>query len=217
MNSQKPQELPKIGYLVHYPDTKHPTDKFRMDIYLSSQPTEKHFDVLKVSIPVLSPQDSNLKVLHPWEFEREFKACAGVVVLEDRKGKKVEALTFGGQLSIESREHQTICTLVSSAPILLASETAPLQSLFVEEVEILLAEQRAKGSPRTDYQHKICQADPLLLYQACLNELNAKLEGLQGRHEVYHDLQVYLHTQQHRLSAAGLLDARAATVAALLG
>ncbi len=44
--------LPEIGYLYHYPRLDHPTDKFKLDIFISSVPTEKHFDVIRVTLPV---------------------------------------------------------------------------------------------------------------------------------------------------------------------
>ena len=101
MTEENAMNLPKIGYLYHYPTVDHPTDKFRLDIYLSSIPTEKHFDVLHVITNTESQYGGleRLKVTHPWDFQSLYHVCAGKIILEDRKDKKDEAFCFGGQLT----------------------------------------------------------------------------------------------------------------------
>ena len=127
MEENTENNLPKIGYLYHYPKLDHATDKFRLDIYVSSEPTEKHFDVTQASFLVI-PQKSamdRLVITHPGDFTKKAHICAGLVVMKDRKGKKEEAFTFGGELQVEAEEYQTICSLTSSAPILEITHAAP--------------------------------------------------------------------------------------------
>jgi hypothetical protein len=48
MHQNEEHNLPKIGYLYHYPRIDHSTDNFRLDIHITSEPTNQHFDVLRV-------------------------------------------------------------------------------------------------------------------------------------------------------------------------
>lgn len=207
MPEDKEKDLPKIGYLFHHPDIGHADDKFRLDIYLSSESTEEHFDVLRATFLVRSPRNTvtNLKVLHPWKFEENARVCPGPVIMEDRKGKKEEAFSFGGQLSISLKGATTTCSLVSTAPILHLTGETNIDELFVEEVEILLAQQRAKFADSKSEYDMFCLIDPLELYIACLVGLKKKIHGFKHGDEHYHDLLGYVETQEHRLEAAGLL------------
>jgi len=212
MTKKSELDLPKIGYLYHYPRLDHPADKFRLDIFISAVPTEQHFDVLRARLSVNTPKGAipergvieHLTIEHPWNFQKTARVCAGVVVMEDRKGKKEEAFTFGGQLTIEPQEFQTVCSLVSSAPILEISETTSAQRLFIDELEVLLAKRRVAYSDHYEYENQLSEADPFELYLACVNELILKFEPLPHKNEEYLELLMYLHSQEHRLQAAGL-------------
>ncbi|MEJ2412194.1 MAG: hypothetical protein P8Y34_04255 [Anaerolineales bacterium] len=208
MSEDKSNDLPKIGYLFHHPNIGHANDKFRLDIYLSSETTELHFDVLRATFFIRSPRDTvtNLKILHPWNYEKTARVCPGPIIMEDRKGKKEEAFSFGGDLTITLKDSLTACSLVSNAPILHISGGTKMDELFVQEVEILLAEKRAKLSENRELRDLYCRTDPLNLYIACLNGLKEKIHGFKHGDEHYHNLLAYLETQESRLAAAGLLS-----------
>jgi len=207
MNKEDAKNLPKIGYLFHYPSLDHPTDKFRLDVYVSSIPTEKHFDVLHVFVNTESQYGGleRLKVTHPWEYRNPFHICAGKVILEDRKDKKEEAFCFGGQLTVNVKEMLTECIFVSPAPIIEINETKPMQVLFVMELEMLLAEYRAKYSNENDYEICLCAADPFDLYTACLRKLIVKYSQKAYEGDINLQFLDYLHKDEHRLNMAGLL------------
>jgi len=199
--------LPKIGYLYHYPSLDHPTDKFRLDIYISSIPTEKHFDVLHVITNTESQYGGfeRLKVTHPWEFQSSYRVCAGIVIMEDRKDKKNEAFCFGGQLTIKGKESLTECVLVSPAPIIEINETSPMQLLFIVEVEMLLAEYRTEYPDENDFEMHLCAADPFDLYTACLTNLIDKYKYKAHKDDINLQFLSYLHKDEYRLHLAGLL------------
>jgi len=206
MDTASDHNLPKIGYLYHYPKLDHPTDKFRLDIFISSEPTEKHFDVLRLSLPV-SDQNGvidNLKVVHPWSHKNTYHVCAGVVVMEDRKGKKEEAFSFGGELKILTEGDQTRCSLVSSAPILEITGAVPINELFIEELEIILAKQRAAHGPDNNFESSLCAVPPQDLCLACVRELQLKLKQSADRTELEFQLLSFLQKEEHRLFSAGL-------------
>lgn len=208
--------LPRIGYVYHYPKMDEPTDKFRLDIFISSIPTEKHFDVLRCQMFVKSRRDAIecLTVVHPWVYEKEADVCAGILIMEDRKGKKEEAFAFGGKLRIIEEELQTICILTSSAPILEISGAPPLDAMFIEELEIVLAKRQAAFSNHFEYEALLCNAEPFELYWACLQELKEEFENFPNKNkdEEYFELLMYLHSQEHRLSAAGLTNTPSPTL-----
>ncbi len=216
MANEKENAIPRIGYVYHYPKMDEPTDKFRLDIFISSIPSEKHFDVSRCQVFIRTRKGAieRLTVSHPWVYETEAKICAGVVILEDRKGKKEEAFTFGGNLKIIEQEMQTICILTSSAPILEISGATPLHTLFIEEIEIALAKRQAALSNHFEYEALLCKAEPFELYRACLRELTEEFENFPNKNkdEEYFELLMYLHSQEHRLSAAGLTNTPSPTL-----
>jgi len=207
MTDEKNTAQPKIGYLFYYPDLDHPTDNFRLDVFVSDVVTEQHFDVCKAHFPVQDPDTGveHLTVEHPWHGRKEARVCAGITILEDHKGKKEEAFTFGGKLSLDAQAFQTVCRLISPAPILEVNESVPLHMLFIEEVEILLAEYRAKFPKGSDFDAALCQADPRGLYLACLTEITDKFERFPQRNDQTMRFLTFLHAQQQKLQAAGLI------------
>ena len=216
---QTTSHLPEIGYLFHYPSLDHPSEKFRLDIYLSTHPTEKHFDVLKASFSALTSHgpESSLEIYHPWKLTQQIQVCAGQVTMEDRKGKKELGFTFGGQLSIDTGEMQTACSLISPAPILHLTEVSRNRNAFVEEVELLLAEIRAEYHDQDGYLKRLCGINADDLYQAFLLKVRHKLENMPNRDKNHEELLVYIHAQEHRLHAAGLLKQPRPTVRELFG
>lgn len=206
MNNEKENALPKIGYLYHYPKIEEPKDRFRLDIFISSIPTEKHFDVIRCHVFVKTPKavTERLTISHPWVYEKEAELCAGFIIMEDRKGKKEEAFTFGGQLNIEMKESYTVCTLLSSAPILEISAASPLHRMFIDELEIIFAKTGAAHPNHDEYELRLCETDPLELYQACIKELISKFEQFHQKDDKTFQFLLFLYSQEHRLDAAGL-------------
>lgn len=208
------QVMPEIGYLYHYPRTDHPTDIYRLDIHITSEPTNMHFDVQRIRLHVRSRTEEikQMKVTHPWQHEKDFDVSVGTVIMEDRYGKKAEAFTFGGHLTICNHDKQTICNLVSSAPILeISMSPSRLPSLnmhFVEEVKILLAKIQAKFSDHNEYEQLLITLDPMDLYLACLESLLKKYGQLQSKTDMHDQFLIYLHSQKGRLKAADLIKDR---------
>jgi hypothetical protein len=124
--------------------------------------------------------------------------------MDDWKGKKEETFTFGGRLKIESTVKMTTCSLTSSAPILEISGATPLHALFIEEIEILLAERKAAYLSHHEFEVHIIKAHPLKLYRACLEALIMKFENLPHKDEKYIRFLADLWMQKHRLEATDL-------------
>ena len=211
MDNKSENLLPKIGYVYHYPQINQTESKFRLDMYLSSIPTEKHFDILRVRVSAKSKQGTvNLiKILHPWGFGTSMDVCAGVVVMEDRKGNKEEAFTFGGKLTIVEEEMQTKCILESSAPILEISEATSMHRLFIDELKIILAKQQAAYNNHEEYERLLCSAEPVDLYAACIDRMTKEIKSSSPKTEEHYQLLRYLHSQVHRMQAANMIPSPA--------
>jgi len=151
----------------------------RLDVTFRAQPTGLHFDPEALRLTVAAPQGGldSLKVAHPWVGERHYQACAGQVDLSDRLDKKVEAFTFGGELSIASFGEETCASLQSAAPLLLCRSLESVPSMLAQESEILLAERRAAWSHAPQvFEQRMVNAAPLVLYQACLHAILRRFE-----------------------------------------
>lgn len=166
-----------MGYWYYHDDNT--LGAYRLDINISEAPSGKHFDPAVVYLPVKDSLDliERLAIHHPWTFANTYRASVGLVEIVDRLGKKQEAYTFGGSLNIETQDVETNCILESPAPILEISSANPAMMMFIEETEILFAQRRAAllGESR-DYETLLANADPLVLYMACLKALDNKLE-----------------------------------------
>lgn len=204
--NKKENQLPKIGYVYHYPRLDHPTEKFRLDIFVADTPTEQHFDVTQVHFFAKTPE-GRMKILdvrHPWTLEKSVQVYAGKVVLEDRNHKKKEAFTFGGDLRIQNRDAYTLCSLHSSAPIFDISDSTYLYKLFVDELEILFAERQAMVADHTEYEAILGETDPLSLYLACLKTLLNEFEDFPHKKQIYRQFLFFLHTEKRRLDEVGI-------------
>jgi hypothetical protein len=101
---------------------------------------------------------------------KEYQVCAGRIILSDRKGKRVEAFSFGGDLEIITDEKETVAVLKSPAPIFHLGRVRCLSMWVASEAEIILARQKAHCdaiSPHYFGEH-LAQIDPLLLYASSL-------------------------------------------------
>ena len=138
-----------LGYIFYPSDFRHSPGYQRLEVRIRSLPTNLHYDPERVSFPIVieNGMKETLKIFHPWRYAPEYQVCAGSIVLEDRKGKQVEAFTFGGNLQIRTQDEITICTFESEAPILEMGTDDPIQELLIEEVDILLAERSAAALP----------------------------------------------------------------------
>jgi len=158
----------------------------QLKVIFRSTPTVDHFDPEKLHIHVRSdPQRIEvLNIHHPWPWEEQYRAIAGRIILQDRKGKKFEAFTFGGNLSIKSQETMTECIFTSPAPILELIGITSIPEVLAEEIEILFAERRAEWEPDLSaFESKLAEAEPFLLYCACLEVLRGKFEQHPSRED----------------------------------
>ena len=169
---------PDLGYIFYpYKTPEHPGHP-RLDVIIPAAPTYRHFDPQKVEFHVASATGDieHISIHHPWTMEKRYRVCACRIFLTDRKAKRVDAFSFGGDLQILSDEDHTVCALVSPAPIFPLFTTHDLPMWIVAEFEILLAQQEAHWDPQHphDFERHLAAVDPFLLYASCLQALQNK-------------------------------------------
>lgn len=199
---------PDLGYIFYPHKTPDHPGHPRLDVIIPAAPTYRHFDPQKVQFQVTSVTDGieHLKIHHPWTMGKSYRVCAGRVFLTDRKGKRVEAFSFGGELQIASETDKTVCALVSEAPIFALFTTHDLPMWFVAEVEALLARQKAHWEPQHphSYETHLAAVEPFPLYVACLHALQARVAHLpDGADELDHFGQRFVRAEIKRLQDEG--------------
>lgn len=199
---------PDLGYIFYpYKIPGHPGHS-RLDVIIPAVPTYRHFDPQKIQIQVISATHSSQRLIihHPWTMGKSYRVCAGRVLVTDRKNKRIEAFSFGGKLQISSDPDQTICVLVSEAPIFALFTPHELSVWFISEVEILLAEQKAHWDPQHphSYEMHLATIEPFQLYVACLQALRDKLSHLpESVDELTHNGQRFVRAEIQRLQSDG--------------
>lgn len=172
-----------LGYRFHPKQEMDSPGYPGLDIVIHAKPTGHHFDPESVRLTVASPLVGNrteqLTVHHGWREPDHYHVCAGYVTLIDRNNKTVTAFAFGGSLDISIYQDHTLVSLISLAPILHLTrdhnQSIPL--FLASEVEALLAERRAMWQKHKEdsFEERLASVDPLSLYRACIEGLNAKL------------------------------------------
>jgi hypothetical protein len=146
--------------------------------FLRSIATKLHFDPEQIRLRIIAPDEDEPQrriIHHPWIHKYHYRVSAGRMLLIDRKGKKEETFTLGGDLQIQEETDLTICTMVSAAPILHLIRFDSIPTLLAQEIEILLAARKAEWPPNDNsFEKRLAAADPLTLYAVCLKTLEDK-------------------------------------------
>lgn len=198
---------PDLGYYFYPPEIDEHPGHPRMDVILTATPTNRHFDPLRVSYLVaLRGGTERLVVCHPWGRGRRFRVCAGRIIVSDRLGKTVEAFSLGGDLQIACFDDLTVCGLVSPAPIFPLYSTLDLPMWLTCEMEILLAQQKARWDPAHPFafEEHLAEVDPIALYACLLTEQHKKAGELHsGSDELDFEGQHFVRDEIGRLKEDG--------------
>lgn len=199
----------EFGYWFFSPESKHAPGGNHLEIALPESPIGEYYSPQTIRLSIKSTQGfpENLKITHPWPFGKTYQVIAGVIEIKVISGEKVEAFTLGGSLEIETQETLTSCILTSPAPILEITSNGTVRDLFIEELEIILAERRAALlNASLDYDARITDAPPLELYVAILNVLIEKFDHSHHKEDTQIlELVNFLHAEKRRLQDEGLL------------
>jgi len=161
----------ELGYHFYPSEMGHPLAHSRLDISLFAHPTERHYDPERADFQVagLDGGREHLAITYNWHGSKSYRVCVGRILLHDRKGKLVEAFSFGGELTITNEEDLTLCVLTSTAPILNLVTPQTAATRLVGEFEAVLARQEAVwGHHPHTFQKKLASLDPHTLFVAGL-------------------------------------------------
>jgi hypothetical protein len=199
---------PDLGYDFHpgtagrYPG--HP----QLDIFLREKPTLRHFDPRRVQLEV-SPGNGRVETLiitHPWTGQGQYRVCAGRIYIDDRKRKRIEAFSCGGQLEISAQHDVTVCQLTSTTPIFDLTDSDSLSTAIASEIEVLLAERRADWDPKHPhtFEQHLATVVPLELYARCLVALHERFAPYLDHHDhLYHQLVHFVIAERTFLQETG--------------
>ena len=170
-----------LGYSFTPPDHTQEPGGLQLIIQIHDRPTYRHFDPEHVRLSYWTTEGypDSLTLRHPWTYGEQYQGYPGRIHMTDRLGEEAHAFSFGGDWKIQSQDEITRLELVSTAPILDCNQTESIPALLADEVEILIAKQRAQ---RTALQGRFPNArqgcDPQIVYAACLHSLLEKYQRL---------------------------------------
>lgn len=208
---QNPVNTPPIGYKFT-PHSCYPQLGYEaLHVYVYDQPTGEHFDPRRVFCTVAEEHRGrfNLRKLHiehPWNDKETYRLCAGRIILEDHKEKRVEAFAWGGEVRIQKKGAFTPCTFRTPVPMLVFDPNDLTEDTLISEFEALLARRRAAWEPRVEeFEHRLAEADPEALFAAAVLALHTQLQTYPstGRSAAYWKMRSWAEDALERLGEHG--------------
>ncbi len=200
-----------LGYYYHPPSDPTLFGHPQLDIQISTEPTERHYDPENASFLVFSPEVGmdRLIITHPWRGPRRWQVLAGRIILEDRREKIVEAFSFGGELQITVEPTFTFCQLRSPAPILPIERVGEPLVMIASQFEALMAIYKTDWKmDDAGFYTCLAQTSPDDLFYAGLFEVRTRFEQLpvnaRGDHywEAWNDVEKMLAALKQQGEAA---------------
>jgi len=214
-----------LGYRFYPKLYPHSAGYPRLDITIVKIPSERHFDPDEVQLLVFSSADGHrlqriehLKVFHPWPYQSSYQVAPGMIMISDRKDKKVEAFSFGGILQINVGDENTRCVIESDAPIIEINLVNRTVMELVEEVEIILAKRRAIWAhDEKKFEALLAKIPPLQLYTTCIEELIVQLKHTFG-HDISNtqDLYQFIVAEKKGLMTEGLWPEKVPSISEII-
>lgn len=137
------------------------------------QPTEAHYDPESMQLRLRDENGAAQWVsLHQRApFQRPGRICPGHITLNDRREKKVEFFTFGGEIRPVLTEALTVYAITSPVPIL--GITPPSLNTVAEKLALKAETALARADAcwrrnRDGFRRQLGEVDPLTLYTAIL-------------------------------------------------
>lgn len=182
---------PNLGYRFYPSSWGLPLSYSRLDVCLHAHPTQAHYDPERADFFVVGAEGvrEHLAIGYGCNGPKNYRVCLGRILLHDRKGKVVEAFSFGGQLTITNQADATTCSLTSNAPIFDLAGPETIAMRLVSEIEALLARWEACHRDGVPIARRLAKLDAYPLYIASLFTLAYNYERLPSamRHGYYHN------------------------------
>jgi hypothetical protein len=190
-----------FGYYFHRPQQEgHDWGYKQLDVNLQPDPTDEHYDPesFRVRIVDLDNRIDHVRIYHPWQGRSQFQVVIDEVILRDRKGKVVEAFTFGGILTIENAEQCTRCTLKSPVPIIDMRDSNDEAHLLAEEASALIARRQAEWEHDPEkFEARLANASVEGIYFGVLKDLQRVYKAFPDGERMV--TQAFLNFLQHQI------------------
>lgn len=163
-----------FGYRFHRADPPLDWGSTALVVSLNAQPTGEHYDpeTFRLHTTGASKRLDYSILRQPWSGPDHLQVVLGDVVMNDRRGKTVEAFTFGGDARIDNDGAATRCTLTSPVPIIDLRDKHAEVLMLAEEAKALLARRQAAWEHDPEqYEERIAKADVEELFFAILKAL----------------------------------------------
>ncbi len=169
-----------LGYVLYPPHRRSEPGYAGLEVWLSDQVSGLHFDPVYLRVPVADEAGMSWQNIdHPYHGENHLRLCAGPIDVMGFGEKRLEAFSFGGELTIEPGEEASQAVLSSPAPILVRTSSRTASILLMEEAELLLALRRGVWDEHPgEFDRRLSAAQPIELYHAILESMLARLKEL---------------------------------------
>ncbi len=209
-----------LGYSFDPPCAPGHPGHQQLSVWLRATPTERHYDPESVSFPaVVDGGVESFTLQHPSAHLELYRVGFGRIRLTDRKRKRVDAFTFGGEAHMNSTAEVTECVFQSPAPIFALLDPNALAGKFITAVETVLAEQQAQWDmrhPVDTLDERLVAIPPFTLYLAFLLAVEDHVHPLVRNYEPAHDVHHFLERERRELEEAGRWPSRAVNLKTLV-
>lgn len=142
-------------------------------VAIRPRPTEAHYDPESVQLRLRDANGSAqwVSLSQRPSFRQPARVCAGHITLGDRREKKVEFFTFGGEIRAVLDDATTVYAIRSPVPIL--GITPPSLNTVAEKLALKAETALARGDAcwgrnRQGFLQRLGEVDPMALYAAIL-------------------------------------------------
>jgi hypothetical protein len=173
-----------------------------LTVNIHENPTLHHFDPEQVRVQVWGDKKglSTLVIGWSWLEAERVEYIPGIIRLNDRIGRDIQAFSFGGSVKITPAKNWNEVVFNSPVPIFVKSEINALGTFIAIEFEILLAERRAAWINNPEqFEDRLRSVDPGRLYIYCLHELLNRYHCIHQDQSQIENFCHFLRTEIHRL------------------
>lgn len=214
------RQMHNWGYQLVPDEFSHNLGGRALLVALRSQPTRVHFDPETLHLRLQEGDIAQWVTLTFHSLLREScPVCPGRVTLSDRRDKKVNFFTFGGQLDACADDEEVVYTLNSPAPVLeLTGKLDSLPDQFAAEVEVMMGVFQARwGIDDRGFSQRLAELDPLQFYIGSLESLLLRFGRAPALRDTFHDLYQVMKQEKEELIEAGQWPKVVATLGQLFG
>lgn len=151
-------------------------------VRINARPTLKHFDPEWVSFPRITEHGylDSMRISITWTGRATLPLAAGVVSVQDRKGKRVEFFSFGGQVELLREDKAVVLQICSDAPLLYLLYFVPSESTGCALATFALgqlARAKARWDDNTAFERHLATIQPLRLFATILQGFHTYLRS----------------------------------------